>query len=73
MKSVKINNPSEVTKAIFWVKENGSNFWRPVTIEGVTTADSKFSDNDILNGLFSGAFTIHDEKLNFEFIKFRKQ
>jgi hypothetical protein len=69
MKSVKINNPSPETEALYWVKENGRDFWRPVKKDGRVTSTSKFSDSDILDGLFCGHFSVNDEKLEFKFIR----
>jgi len=68
MRSFKINDPSSILLALFWVKENGSDFWCPVTGDGIKTSNSKFNDSDILDGLFCGKFLVNDEKLQFEFV-----
>lgn len=68
MKSIKIKHPSDLVKALYWVKEEGKYLWCPVTCTGHKTSSSTMDDRDILNGLFCGYFVVNDEKLDFEFI-----
>jgi len=66
MRSFKIKYISNISMALFWIKEDGNEFWQPVNCNGETTADSKYTDKDILRCLFRGLLLVNDEKLPFE-------